>query len=86
MNQVDEEFNKTILDTVNERLKTSTEDYERIRLVFLLLHTENKDANNYLRKLIAFTNMTIEEQNMFLEYAKKGRMPGSCCCNSRHVL
>lgn len=56
MNRVDKEFNKIVLETVNELLITSTESYEKVKVVLLSHSRDDVKIHDYVRKLFDFTD------------------------------
>lgn len=56
MNRVDKEFNKIVLETVNELMKASTESYEEIRLTLLSRRSGDQNVDNYVKKLFEYTD------------------------------
>lgn len=56
MNRADEEFNKIVLETVNELMKASTENYEEIRLTLLSRRSGDQNVDEYVKKLFEYTD------------------------------
>lgn len=56
MNRLDKEFNRIVQESIIALLHKSVSDYEQTKILLLSRQEQDKDINDYLRKLFIFTD------------------------------